>query len=74
VKHARTLSIYLRRYFKDVDAADDPLGETAEVGREMEEQIDAGGEQKDAAQRPLDRNHANHEPCARRVAGAHRES
>ena len=33
----------------DVDAADDPLGETAEVGREMKEQIDAGGEQQHPA-------------------------
>ena len=29
----------------DIDAADDSLGEPAEVGGEMEEQIGAGGEQ-----------------------------
>jgi hypothetical protein len=57
----------------EVDAADDPLGQMAEIGREMEEQIDAGGEQQQAAQRALDRDQANDEPCARRVAGTHRE-
>jgi hypothetical protein len=30
----------------DVDAADDPLGELAEVGGEMEEQVGAGGKQE----------------------------
>src|SRR5206468_4017137 len=58
----------------DVDAADDPLGEMAEVGVQMEEQVGAGGEQQHPAQRALDRYQANDEPSARRVAGTHRES
>jgi hypothetical protein len=35
----------------DVDAPDDPLGEVAEIGREVEQQVDAGSEQKSAPQR-----------------------
>jgi hypothetical protein len=34
----------------DIDPADDPLGELAEVGGEMEEQVGAGGEQEQAPQ------------------------
>jgi hypothetical protein len=34
----------------DVDAPDDPLGEVAEIGREVEQQVDAGSEQKSAPQ------------------------
>src|SRR6059058_52666 len=58
----------------DIDAADDPLGELAEVGGEMEEQVGAGGEQEHAAQGAFDRDQAKDESCARRVAGAHRQS
>src|SRR5439155_9707043 len=58
----------------DIDAADDPLGELAEVGGEMEEQVGAGGEQEHAAQGAFDRDHAKDESCARRVAGPHRQS
>jgi len=46
----------------------------AEVGGEMEEQIGAGGEQKHAAQRALDRYQTKNEAGTRRIAGTHRES
>src|SRR6266496_5299719 len=58
----------------DIDAANDSLGHPAEVGGEMEQQIGAGGEQKHAAQRALDRDQAKDEAGARRIAGSHRES
>src|SRR5213083_1517298 len=58
----------------DVDAADDPLGQVAEVGGEMEEQVGAGGKQEQPAQGAFDRDQAKDDACARRVAGPHRES
>src|SRR6266536_6618449 len=58
----------------DIDAANDSLGDPAEVGGEMEQQIGAGGEQKHAAQRARDRDQAKDEAGARRIAGTHRES
>ena len=58
----------------DIDPADDPLSEMAEVGGEMEEQVSAGGEQEHAAQRAFDRDQAKDESCARRVAGPDRQS
>ena len=58
----------------DVDAADDPLGDAAEVGVQVKQQVDAGGEQEQAAHAALDRDHAQNDPCARRIAGAHRRS
>ena len=42
----------------DIDAARDSLRELAEVGGEMEQQVGAGGEQQQAAQRALDRDQA----------------
>src|SRR5438552_6353700 len=58
----------------DVDAADDPLGELAEVGGEMEEQVGPGGKQEQTAQGALDRDQTQDEACARRVTGPHRRS
>src|SRR6059058_2769598 len=55
----------------DVDAADDPLGELAEVGGEMDEQVGPGGDEEQAAQGTFDRDHAKDQSCARRVAGPH---
>ena len=40
----------------------------------MEEQVGCGGEEKNTAQRALDRDQAKDEACARKVAGTHRES
>jgi hypothetical protein len=58
----------------DVDRADDAFCDVAEVGREVEEQIDARGDEQHAAKGALDRDQAKDETCPRRVAGAHLES
>src|SRR5262245_15602344 len=57
----------------DVDASNDPLGDMAEVGREVEEKIRASGDEENAAHRALDRNQAKDEACPWRI-GTHRES
>jgi hypothetical protein len=51
----------------DIDAAQDPLGKLTEIGREMEQQIDPGREEKQTADETLDRNHAQDERCPRWV-------
>jgi hypothetical protein len=40
----------------------------------VEEQVDPGGEQKHPTHGALDRDQAKDDACARRVAGAHRQS
>jgi len=56
----------------DVDAAHDSLCDLAEVGGEVEEQIDAGRQEQYPAEGALDRDEAQDEAGARRVAGTHR--
>jgi hypothetical protein len=58
----------------DVDAAHDPRGDPSEVRVEMKQEMDSGGEQEHAAQRALDRDKANDQPRASRIAGTHRQS
>jgi hypothetical protein len=59
----------------DVDAAADPLGELAEVGGEMKQQIEtpAASRSRPRSERSIAIRRRD-EASARRVAGTHRES